>query len=197
LVVTLGGEGTSSAADWSSVTFNSVSMTEAARQGESVGGSNFQSGIYYLDDLSGVSGTDDLTVSASTLNSRGFAATAYVLSGAAAGHGASGNSNGSSTSLTTTAADSWVLAHATVSGTTVPSAQSPLTAGDGFTWDYSGSADESIGTGYQMVSSSGTALTPSFDVGATTVAAEFVVPEPSSFLLLGSLGGLFLLRRRR
>jgi hypothetical protein len=58
----------------------------------------------------------------------------------------------------------------------------------------------SYGTGYQSISSAGTA-TPSFT--STTerpnmVAAEFTaVPEPSTILLLSAVGSLILLRRRR
>ncbi|MFT6794630.1 MAG: hypothetical protein ACJAR1_002641 [Rubritalea sp.] len=204
LVVSIGaqstGAGTASGErNWNSVTFDSQSMTEAARFGAS-GDSQFQSGIYYLDNLTGLSATGSLSISASTLNARGASATAWVLSGTAVGHGASGGSLGSSsTSLTTTADGSWLLAHATVAGTTVPLAQSPMTLGLTVTNPYNGSAQTSNGTGYQTVASLGTNLTPTFDIGATTVAAEFTaaaIPEPTTTALLG-LGGLALILRRR
>jgi hypothetical protein len=183
--------------EWTSVTFDSVSMTEAARIGGS-GNSPYQSGIYYLDNLSGLSATGSLTIDGSSLNARGATAFAWVLSGTAAGHGASGGATGTSTSLTTTANDSWVLAHATVAGTTVPTAQFPLTLGLTETNPYNAGSETSIGSGYQTVATSGTSLSPTFDVGDTTVAVEFTaVPEPSTILLLGALGSLTFLRRRR
>jgi hypothetical protein len=173
-------------------------MAEAARVGAE-GGTQWQSGIYYLDSLSGLSNTGSLTITASTLNARGASATAYVLSGTVGGHGNSNGSVSDGTSLTTSAANSWVLAHATVSGTTVPTAQSPLTEGLSLVNNYNGGSQTSIGTGYQTVASSGTNLTPAFDIGNTTVAAEFTaaIPEPSTTLLLGVLGSMLLLRRRR
>lgn len=202
LVVSIGaqstGPGTSDGERiWSSVTFDGESMIQAARIGANADNQN-QSGIYYLDNLTGLSASGNLTISASTLNVRGASATAWVLSGTAAGHGASGASLGDDTSLTTTAANSWVLAHSTVLGTTAPVAQSPLTAGLSVVNPYNGSSQTSIATGYQTVASLGTNLTPTFDIGATTVAAEFtVIPEPSSALLGGGLCLLALLRRRR
>lgn len=198
LVVSIGAQTTNSGAgrDWSSVTFSGQSMTQAARVGGSTG-SVYQSGIYYLDALTGLSSSGLLTISATTLNVRGATATAWVLKGTDTGHGASGATVGLTTSLTTTVEDSWVLAHVTVSGITVPVAQSPLTAGLTAVNPYNGSAQTSIGTGYQTVASSGTSLTPTFDIGATTVAAEFLaIPEPAA-ALLGGLGLLTLLRRRR
>ena len=202
LVVSIGAQSTNSGSTsgervWSSVTFDGQSMAEAARVGAE-GGTQWQSGIYYLDSLSGLSNTGSLTITASMLNARGASATAYVLSGTVGGHGNSNGSASSGTSLTTSAANSWVLAHATVSGTTVPTAQSPLTEGLSLVNNYNGGSQTSIGTGYQTVASSGTNLTPAFDIGNTTVAAEFTaIPEPSTTLLLGALGSMLLLRRRR
>jgi hypothetical protein len=60
----------------------------------------------------------------------------------------------------------------------------------------------SYGTGYQFISSAGTA-TPSFTSSTSRpnmVAAEFTtaIPEPSTTLLLGALlGSMLFLRRRR
>ena len=198
LVVSIGAQSTGSNdpdRDWETVTFNGVTMIEAVRRGGDTA-SAYQSGIYYLDadDLPVVG---DLTVSATKLNVRGLSATAWVLSGTADGHGQTGASDGTSTSLTTTADDSWVLAHATVAGTTAPVAQSPLTAGLTVVNPYNGSSQTGNGTGYQTVALSGTNLTPAFDIGGTTVAAEFLaVPEPGSLALLG-LGGLLVASRRR
>ena len=60
-----------------------------------------------------------------------------------------------------------------------------------------GSGDDHpcVGTGAQNVATPGTSLTPSFEIGNTTVAAEFlVIPEPST-AVVGSLGLLAPLRR--
>lgn len=201
LVISIGAQSTGSGTSageriWNSVTFDGQTMVQAARVGANAD-SQYQSGIYYLDNLSGLSATGSLTIAAPTLNVRGASATAWVLSGTAAGHGASGASLGAGTSLTTTADDSWVLAHATVAGTTAPTAQSPLTAGLTVVNPYNGSTQTGNGTGYQTVALLGTNLNPSFDIGATTVAAEFTaIPEPSA-MLPGGLGLMLLLRRRR
>ncbi|MDT8389659.1 MAG: PEP-CTERM sorting domain-containing protein [Lentisphaeria bacterium] len=208
LVVSIGAQSTGAGTVagervWSSVTFDSQAMTEAARIGANAD-NQYQSGIYYLDDLAGLSATGNLTITAATLNVRGASATAWVLSGTTDGHGAGAGSLGAGTSLTTTSdVDSWVLAHATVAGTTAPTAQSPLTAGLTVVNPYNGSAQTGNGTGYQTVlaQSGGVSLTPTFDIGATTVAAEFLameVPEPSTLILAGlGLAGLTLRRRRK
>jgi hypothetical protein len=202
LVVSIGAQSTDAGSAsgervWSSVTFDGQSMAEAARVGAE-GDTQWQSRIYYLDGLGTLDSSGNLTITASTLNARGASATAWVLSGTASGHGAGNGSLGSSTSLTTTGANSWVLAHATVAGTTAPTAQSPLTAGLTIVNPYNETAETGNGTGYQTIASSGTSLTPTFDIGNTTVAAEFTaVPEPSTILLLGALGSLVFLRRRR
>lgn len=181
LVVTIGAQSTNAGLTngvrvWSSVTFDGQAMTKAARFGcyGSTENSQYQSGIYYLDDLTGLSASSNLTISASTLAVRGASATAWVLSGTAAGHGAGNGSLGASTSLTTTSDDSWVIAHATVAGTTAPTAQAPLTAGLTVVNPYNGSSQTGNGTGTQTVTTAGSSLTPSFDIGATTVAAEFL-----------------------
>jgi hypothetical protein len=97
------------------------------------------------------------------------------------------------TSLTTTAANSLVVAGSAADRTTI-TPQSPLTTlvspgGDNFA------------TGYEFVATPG-AVTPTFAYSADkyspiVVAAEFVaIPEPASSVLLIALGGLGLLRRR-
>lgn len=190
LVVTIGLQHTATVNQTTSVTYGGVAMTQAVIAGS--GGGGWEAAIFYLDNPTSLG---DLVLSFDS--SRGASVTVYSLNGTAAGHGSSnGSTSSASTTLTTTAANSFVLAAATVSGTTIPVAQSPLTGGEAITNPYNGSAQTSISTGYQTVASAGS-ITPTFDIGNTTVAAEFtVIPEPST-ALLGSLGMLALLRRRR
>ena len=189
-----------------SVSYNGQAMTEAVGLGGD--STSFQSAIYYLDNPGTTLG--DLVLS--TTNGYGMGVTIMGLSGTALGHGATGGTeSSSSTSLTTTASNSFVIASILApgevgNGLTVPAAQSSFSAGPGTLIDYSSALDSAIGTGYQTIASSGTNLTPTFyigattfDIAATTVAAEFLaaIPEPSTTLLLGVLGSMLLLRRRR
>lgn len=201
LVVTFGmrHSGTPAAAAISNVTYNGQAMSEAVGTGVN---DPYESAIWYLDNP----GTTTGDLVADMARGYGAAATLWSLSGTAYSVGDTGSSAGSnSTSLTTTAANSLVIAHATVEGDPdVPVAQSPLTGEHGFNvlYDDPGGRNHSIGTGYQTVASSGTGLTPTFDIGDTTVAAEFtsfVIPEPTTALLaaFGLLGVLFRRPRRK
>jgi hypothetical protein len=108
-----------------------------------------------------------------------------------------------STTITTTGADSWVIAGIQNSGAnnvtgSIPAAIAPLTLGHNGAW---GSNWGHGASGYQEVAVSGTTITPEFSTGTgpyvDVAAVEFLaVPEPAA-ALLGGLGLLALLRRRR
>lgn len=165
--------------------------------------------IWYLDNPDQTTGT--LTVSYTTTGGgpNGGLASIVGLSGTLPGVGNTGNSWTSqvspgnvSTSLTTTADDSWVLAllenSGAQSGAGFPTALAPLTQIDNGEW---GSQWGSYATGYQFVASSGTLANPTFLTNAGgsihVVAAEFLaapvaaVPEPVS-IAIWSLVGLGL-----
>jgi hypothetical protein len=83
-VVTIGAQSTGAGTSageriWTNVTFDAGSMPEAARIGCNADNQN-QSGMYYLDDLTGLSAAGTLTISTPTLNVRGASATAWILS---------------------------------------------------------------------------------------------------------------------
>lgn len=192
LVVTIGTEHTNSGVATTSVTYNGMALTKAV--GPYVSGGGIESAIFYLDTVPATAG--DLVITDS--NSRGLSATIYALSNTAAGVGNTASDGVANVSLTTTVNDSFVLASTTFFGATTAAAQSPLTNGIGADNTYGGAGTRySLGTGYQTVATSGTGVTPTFNVGTSTVAVEFLaVPEPSTTALLG-LGGLALILRRR
>ena len=196
LVVTIGLEGDDSGPD-STVTYNNQNMTLAASN-MGLNGLNPSGwiGIYYLDNISTVgAGTLDFT-------NGGYSAgvSFMVLSGTAAGVGNVNSANATTLNLNVSANSFMVAAFGDTADLAV-TVDSPLQtlldvdADPGFN---DGSA--SYGTGYQSISSTGTA-TPSFTSSSSRpnmVAAEFTaVPEPSTILLLGALGSLVFLRRRR
>jgi len=193
LVVTIGFEGDNNGPD-SIVTYNDQNMTLAT---ENIQASSGWVGIYYLDNVSSFgAGTLDFT-------NGGYSAgvSLMVLSGTATGVGSVNNGDATTLDLAVSAGSFMVAAFGDTADAAI-TVDSPLTtllnsddlvaAGD------DGSA--SYGTGYQSISSAGTA-TPSFTSSTSRpnmVAAEFTaVPEPSTILLLGALGSLVFLRRRR
>ena len=194
LVVTIGLEGDDSGPD-STVTYNGQNMTLAVENTPTSWAGWV--GMYYLDDISTVgAGTLDFT-------NGGYSAgvSFMVLSGTASGVG-NVNSADATTLNLNVSADSFMVAafgDTADADVTVNSPLQTLLDIDTENVDINdGSA--SYGTGYQSISSAGTA-TPSFT--STTdrpnmVAAEFTaVPEPSTILLLSAVGSLILLRRRR
>lgn len=195
LVVTVGvkGSGLSPDNQAGNVTYNNEPMlfvTGSAGTGSSAYG---WVGIYYLDNPGSV-GVGDLVVQDPGYS---LGVSALVLSGTAAGFGDTASSKSATTvSVTTTSADSLVLAGYS-DGSSSAVAASPLTGlvfADGGTF---GSGNHAAG--YQLVGAAST-ITPTFTTSGarpSTVAAEFTaVPEPS-VALLGALGALALIRRRR
>jgi hypothetical protein len=192
LVVTIGLEGDDSGPN-STVTYNGQNMTLAVENTPAT--TSGWVGIYYLDNVSSFgAGTLDFT-------NGGYSAgvSFMVLSGTASGVG-NVNSADATTLNLNVSADSFMVAAFGDTADQAVTVDSPLTKlldSDELPGN-DGSA--SYGTGYQLISSAGTA-TPSFT--STTdrpnmVAAEFTaVPEPSTILLLGALGSLVFLRRRR
>lgn len=200
-----------------SMSFNGVAMTLAAFEntifdttpplpGDWDGGAV---GLFYLDNpFQGAANfTAGMTTSGGAPN--GGWISIIGLSGTADGVGATGatwstqSSSGQvSTSLTTTAANSLVIAgmenSGRNSGAGTPTVVAPLTLSNNGFW---GTQFGSGASGYQAVPGSGTLVTPTFQTNAGgnihVVAAEFLeVPEPGSLALLG-LGGLMIASRRR
>ncbi|MFU8847565.1 MAG: PEP-CTERM sorting domain-containing protein [Opitutales bacterium] len=165
--------------------------------------------IFYLDNPFQGAATFSVGITTTAGNPNGGFASIFGLAGTADGVG---NTNASwvtqstagevSTTLTTSAQNSWVLGAVQNSGTNngagTPSVVSPLTLGHNGFW---GSQWGSAATGYQTVVEDGTAITPTFNTNAGAniqiIAAEFqAIPEPSA-ALLACLGMLALIRRRR
>ncbi|MCH7228908.1 hypothetical protein [Haloferula sp. A504] len=189
VVVTISGEDGFGDSLPTGVSFNGDSFTLAVTDTNAIQ----QTWIYYLDasDAGGTFGTGNLVIDGS--GSDDFAASWLFLSGTADGVGATNSAQSQTVSLTTTANDSFVVASHANNGSS-GTAQSPLTVLlDG----PAGSAGG--GSGYATIATAG-AGTYEFTGGSSrpvTVAAEFtVIPEPS-IALLGGLGVLGLLRRRR
>jgi hypothetical protein len=192
LVVTIGLEGDDSGPN-STVTYNGQNMTLAVENTPAT--TSGWVGIYYLDNVSSFgAGTLDFT-------NGGFSAgvSFMVLSGTAAGVGNVNSADATTLNLNVSANSFMVAAFGDTADADV-TVNSPLQTlldvdADGFNDN-----SASYGTGYQSISSTGTA-TPSFTSSTSRpnmVAAEFTaVPEPSTILLLGALGSLVFLRRRR
>ena len=154
------------------VTYNGVDMIEVIQFKDST---NYEppgigpAAIFYLDDP-GPAGPI-VAVGSAKMNSAHGAWLA--LSGTAPGVGPSNGSLGTSTSITTTADSSIVIAHNHVNEGTVPAAEEPLIALFSSNARYSEAA-----AGYQIVEGAGTTVTPTFTAGRTpvTVAAAFEAP---------------------
>jgi len=198
------------------LSFNGVPM-ERAVLGNTRGITTNDSGavaIFYLDNP--FQGAATFTFAATTTGGapNGGLASIFALTGTAAGVGNTAASwatqttaGAVSTSITTSAPDSWVLGAVQNSGTNnsagTPTALSPLTPGHNGFW---GSQWGSSASGYQAVAASGTTLTPTFNTNAggniQIIAVEFlaepqVIPEPSKAITFAfGLLGLALRRRR-
>ncbi|BCX48938.1 hypothetical protein HAHE_28460 [Haloferula helveola] len=191
LVVAIGFESgfNNNTATVTGVEFNDVPLTEAvqenARTNTSYDGGT--AAIFYLDEP--FQGTATFTVSVTTSGGspNGGWVSVIGLSGTESGFGDTGanwftqaSSGNVSTSLTTTADDSLVIAMVENSGRQngagTPTAVSPLILSNNGTW---GSQWGGGASGYQFVPTGGTTVTPTFNTNAGgnihVVAAEFKV----------------------
>lgn len=207
LVVAIGTESgfNSQAVTNMSLTFNGVSMERAVFGNDRLVTTNDSGGvaIFYLDNPFQGVGTFSFSASTTSGGLNGGLASIYALSGTAPGVGniaqdsASLQSNGPvSTSITTSADNSWVFAAVQNSGNnngagtpTVAVTDPAFTLGHNGFW---GSQWGSVASSYADVPDGGTLLTPTFNTNTANniqiVAAEFLaIPEPSTSLLL-SLG---------
>ena len=192
LVVTISLEGEDSGPN-STVTYNGQNMSLANENTPATSG---WIGIYYLDNVSSFgAGTLDFT-------NGGYSAgvSFMVLSGTAAGVGNVNSADATTLNLNVSANSFMVAAFGDTADADV-TVDSPLqTLLDVDTDSGFNDGSASYGTGYQLISSAGTA-TPSFTSSSSRpnmVAAEFTaVPEPSTILLLGVGSSLVFLRRRR
>ena len=184
------------------VTYNGQALTAALERDPVTNGSDITyTSIWYLDNPGSFAGTGEIQVAAVNRE----IVTVLALSNTLADFGATatGNQGDLSIGLTTTAANSLVVANLGMGGngntgnTDNTDTTSPLlevaAPKDASNW---------LGhvTGQQEVAAAGAntfAFTTDQGGGYVPIAVEFLaVPEPSSLAFLG-LGGLALLRRRR
>jgi hypothetical protein len=205
LVVIVTGEhnfgGTNTGGNVSGLTYNGTAMTQAVQR-QPTAANILVAGIWYLDNPGNQAASFAVTAGG---NGNNYVFTVLRLSGTLDGVGATAISalDSKTVNLTTTAADSLVLAMHGLGGDGNTAATSAITVDSPGT-KVTNVSHSSNWVGQVVssteVASAGTA-TYGFTGGATggnlTIAAEFLaVPEPSS-ALLGGLGLLALLRRRR
>ncbi len=200
LVVTVSDELGSGDDAITGITFGGVSLNPIVSATNPGGFQNVY--MYYLDASSvsgGVFGTGDLVITGpnGSGEDNDFGGSYFFLNGTADGFAATAvDDNATSVSLTTTAANSWVIAaYADNSGNATADAPMTQVLG-GLDVGSAGGA-----SGYQEIATIGTNNFSFSHVGGlsrpVTIAAEFTaIPEPST-ALLGALGGLCLLHRRR
>ena len=200
LVVTVGSEGNSSngasPAAISSLTYGGVAL------GAAVTPSGTRSNVWYVD-LAGMSpvGTNfQLEFVTGGETNRGYGFSAYTLSGTAAGVSASGSATGTTTSITTPTANEFLIA----SFSRNSSGQNPSYGTSGLTTLNSARLEGQYTAAsiYGTLPSAGTQdveILGMNNSGETVIAtfAAAAIPEPTSATLLGMMGALILLRRRR
>jgi hypothetical protein len=196
------------------MSYNGVAMTQAIFQQafpNPIANDNGAVAIFYLDNPFQGAANFTAGFTATGGGANGGFISIFGLAGTLAGVGAvAGTShvdvvstNQVGTSITTTGANSLVIAGIQVSGQNnvtgaIPTTVAPLALGNNASW---GSNWAHAASGSQAVTDSGTTITPTFVSGTSkyvdVAAVEFLaIPEPSA-ALLGGLGLLALLRRRR
>ena len=178
------------------VTFNGVAMTQAVEENTKGGpGDGGSAEIWYLDNPFQGSATFGFSSTSSGGGINGAIASVIGLAGAAPGTPGIGSTSAvwtnvgpATTSITTTANESLVIAMVENSGNNnaagTPTANSPLTQ---ITNGNYGSQWASFATGYQYVAGVGTTITPTFTTNTGTnysihvIAAEFKVPVPTQY----------------
>ena len=147
-------------------------------------------GIYYLDKASfpGTVGNIVVNFSRSIFTSNGYHIGAFALSGTATGFDAGSSNigtgnNGTSATITVAQAGSFVAAVNSYGNLSAPTGMTEISGAD------------TLNRAYQINVPAGS-YTANFGGGNVTSLVSFAVPEPST-ALLGGLGMLLLLRRRR
>lgn len=189
------------------ITYNGQALTKAIEVNpvafsnvDPLGHGQTASDVWYLDSPGSFTGTNEIIVS---FNGNNWVATAIGLTGTLPGVSATASATKTSTvNLTTVAADSLVIAtygmggNGNTSSSTV-AANSPLTKLTGQVIGSSGWAGHNIGTATVAIAGTAAYSFNNTNLDTTMTAVAFApVPEPSS-ALLGGLGLLALLRRRR
>lgn len=209
LVVVVTGEhnfGGDLSGNTTNITYNGQALTKAIEVNpvafsnvDPLGHGQTASDVWYLDSPGSFTGTNEIIVS---FNGNNWVATAIGLTGTLPGVSATASATKTSTvNFTTVAADSLVIAtygmggNGNTSSSTV-AANSPLTilTGQviGNNW-----AGHNIGTATVAIAGTAAYSFNNTNLDTTMTAVAFApVPEPSS-ALLGGLGLLALLRRRR
>jgi hypothetical protein len=166
-------------------------MSLATRGDTTAGSGHRTTGIYYLDKASfpGTAGNIVVTFDQSIYVTDGFQIGAFALSGTATGFDTGSSSNGTGTNgvsatINVAQAGSFVAAVNSYGNLAAPSGMTELGTTDPLT------------RASQLNVAAGS-FTANFGGGNVTSVASFApIPEPSA-ALLGSLGLLALLRRRR
>jgi len=198
LVIAIGTEASfnGKSIDVTGLTFNGTGFTQIVQE-RTLFGDGGTAEIWYLDNPYQGTGTFSVSTVSGGGGANGGVVAIIGLAGTAYGAAGIGDSDAANysvapitSSITTTADDSLVIAMVENSGTPnsagTPSVNSPLTLIANGSW---GNQWGGVAAGYQFVSNSGTTVTPTFTTnnGGTyaihTVAAEFIPGVPHNLTL--------------